>query len=62
LFHQWSRNGQIVHQKQLDIKDKIAKVWSSKTLSAKDKGEWQVRLTDRKGKVYSEANFLVNAE
>ncbi|MBD9355892.1 DUF2914 domain-containing protein [Methylomonas albis] len=62
LFHQWSRNGQVVHQKPLDIKDKISKVWSSKNLSIKDKGEWQVRLTDKKGKVYSEVNFLVNAE
>ncbi|AMK78637.1 MULTISPECIES: DUF2914 domain-containing protein [Methylomonas] len=62
LYHQWSRNGQIVQQKQLDLKDKIAKVWTSKTLSVKDKGEWQVQLTDKKGKVYSEVNFLVNAE
>jgi len=62
LFHQWLRNGQIVQQKQLDMKDKISKVWSSKTLSAKDKGAWQVQLTDKKGKVYSEVNFLVNAE
>ncbi|MCQ8118440.1 DUF2914 domain-containing protein [Methylomonas rosea] len=62
LFHRWSRNGQIVHQKQLDMKDKITKVWSSKTLSAKDKGEWQVQLTDKKGKVYSEVNFSVNPE
>ncbi|WP_171695735.1 DUF2914 domain-containing protein [Methylomonas sp. ZR1] len=62
LFHRWSRNGQIVHQKQLDMKDKITKVWSSKILSAKDKGEWQVQLTDKKGKVYSEVNFSVNPE
>jgi hypothetical protein len=62
LFHQWLRNGQIVQQKQLDMKDKISKVWSSKTLSAKDKGSWQIQLADKKGKVYSEVNFLVNAE
>jgi len=62
LFHQWRRNGQIVYQKQLDIKEPISKVWSSKTLSAKDKGEWQVQLADKKAKVYSEVNFMVNPE
>lgn len=62
LFHQWRRNGQIVYQKQLDIKEPISKVWSSKTLSARDKGEWQVQLADKKAKVYSEANFMVNPE
>lgn len=62
LFHQWLRNGQVVHQKQLDIKSQRAKNWSSKVFSSKDRGEWQVRLSDKKSKVYSEINFLVNAE
>ena len=62
LFHQWLRNGQVVHQKQLDIKGSRTKVWSNKVFSVKDKGEWQVRLSDKKSKVYSEANFLINAD
>lgn len=62
LFHRWSRNGQMVLQKQLDLKDKISKVWSSKSMSVKDSGEWQIQLADKKGKVYSEVNFIVYAE
>lgn len=62
VFHRWLRNGQIVLQKQLDIKERIAKVWSSKLLVAKDKGEWQVQLADKKGRVYSEVNFVVTTE
>jgi hypothetical protein len=60
LFHQWQKDGHIVQKKQLDIKDNKWKVWSGKTLSTKDIGEWQVQLIDRKGVVYSQINFLVN--
>ncbi len=62
LFHQWRRNGQLVLQKQLDTNAYISKVWTSKTVSVKDKGEWQVQLADKKGKVYSEVNFVVDTE
>lgn len=62
LYHYWSKDGRIVYKKQLDIKDGRAKVLSSKTLSYKDKGEWQIQLVDRKGKVFSEVNFSVNPE
>ncbi|TPQ26519.1 DUF2914 domain-containing protein [Methylomonas sp. HW2-6] len=62
LFHEWLRNKQVVQHKQLDLKETRSKVWSSKTLSYKDVGEWQVRLSDKKGKVYSEVKFSLSAE
>lgn len=62
LFHEWLRNKQVVQHKQLDLKDIRSKVWSSRVLSYKDVGEWQVRLSDKKGKVYSEVKFSLSAE
>lgn len=62
LFHEWLRNKQVVQHKQLDLKETRSKVWSSKILSYKDVGEWQVRLSDNKGKVYSEVKFSLTAE
>lgn len=62
LFHEWLRNKQLVQHKQLDLKDIRSKVWSSRVLSYKDVGEWQVRLSDKKGKVYSEVKFSLSAE
>lgn len=61
LFHQWLRDGHVLHKKQLEIKDNKTKTWSSKGFSAKDKGEWQVQLLDRKGVIYSEVRFWVNS-
>lgn len=62
LYHSWLKDGKAAYKKQLDIKDSRAKVLSAKTLSYKDKGEWQIQLVDRKGKVFSEVNFSVNPE
>ncbi|ANE55831.1 DUF2914 domain-containing protein [Methylomonas sp. DH-1] len=62
LFHEWLRNKQVVQHKQLDLKDTRSKVWSSRVLSYKDVGDWQVRLSDKKGKVYSEVKFSLSAE
>ncbi len=62
LYHYWSKDGQTVDKKQLSIKDSDGKVLSGRTLSYKDKGEWQIQLVDKKGKVFSEVNFLVNPE
>ncbi len=36
LYHYWSKNGKTVYKKQLDLKDRRAKVLSSKSLSYKD--------------------------
>ncbi|MDD1620474.1 MAG: DUF2914 domain-containing protein [Methylococcaceae bacterium] len=62
LYHYWSKDGQMVEKKQLNIKDSGAKLLSGRTLSYKDKGEWQIQLVDKKDKVFSEVNFLVNPE
>lgn len=60
LYHYWFKDGQLVDKKQLNTKD--SKLLSGRTLSYKDKGEWQIQLVDKKGKVFSEVNFLVNPE
>lgn len=60
LFHHWLKDGRVIAKKQLDIKDNRSKLISSRTLNSKDKGAWQVILVDRKGKLYSEANFEIN--
>ncbi len=60
LLHHWLKDGRVIAKKQLDIKDNRSKLISSRTLNSKDKGAWQVILVDRKGKLYSEANFEVN--
>jgi hypothetical protein len=62
LFHRWLKNGQVVYKKQLDIKDNKSKLISARTLTYKDSGDWQVVLVDRKGKLFSEANFSVNPQ
>lgn len=62
LYHVWAKNGRIVDKKQLSIKDSHAKVLSSRALTLKDKGEWQIQLVDNKGKVFSEFNFVVEPE
>ena len=60
LFHHWFKNGQAVYKKQLDIKANKSKLISSRKLTAKDSGDWQVVLIDKKGKLFSEVNFSVN--
>jgi hypothetical protein len=62
LYHYWAKDGRMVDKKQLNIKDGSARILSGRTLSYKDKGEWQIQLVDKKGKVFSEVNFLVNPE
>lgn len=62
LYHYWSRDGQVLDKKPLNINDSRAKVLSGRTLGYEDKGEWQIRLVDRKGKVFSEVNFSVIPE
>lgn len=59
LFQHWLKNGRMVHKKQLDVKDDVAMVLASYRFSAKDKGEWQVRLTDKDGKSLSETRFTI---
>lgn len=60
LQHIWLRNGQLVSKKHLPIKDKLFKISSSRVLSSKDQGVWQVKLINGKDKLLSEANFLVS--
>ena len=59
LFQHWLKNGRMVHKKQLDVKDDVAMVLATYRFSAKDKGEWQVRLTDKDGKSLSETRFTI---
>lgn len=60
LFHYWFKNGQLVYKKSFDVETDKFKLISSRKLTEKDIGEWQVTLIDQKGKHFSEANFLVN--
>lgn len=60
LFHRWLKTGEQVYKKKFLVKEKKSKLISSKKISAKDTGEWQVTLIDNDGKVYSEFNFSVN--
>lgn len=60
LFHHWFKDGQVIFKKQLEIKANKSKLISSKKLTAKDGGDWQVVLVDNKGKLFSEVNFFVN--
>lgn len=62
LYHHWSKDGKIVFKKQLDIKDSRVKIFSSKRMSNKDTGKWQIQLVDKKGKIFCEAGFEVNVE
>lgn len=60
LFHQWFKNGELVYKKHFNVETDKFKLISSKKLTAKDVGEWQVALIDQKGRRYSEVNFSVN--
>lgn len=60
LFHAWYKDGQLVNKKQFEVKTDNARLISSRKLTLKDAGEWQVVLIDMKGKKFSEANFSVN--
>ncbi|MCQ8102806.1 DUF2914 domain-containing protein [Methylomonas sp. SURF-2] len=60
LFHVWYKDGRLVNKKQFEVKAANAKLISSRKLTLKDAGEWQVLLTDIKGKKFSEAYFSVN--
>lgn len=62
LSHAWFKNGQLAHKKYWDVKEPVAKLISSYRFSAKDAGEWQVVLQDKKGKHLSETVFFVAAE
>ena len=62
FYHYWSKDGKLVYKKQLEVKRKQLKINSEKVLSYNDKGNWQVQLVDKKGKVFSEVNFVVDAE
>ncbi|MGZ4998809.1 MAG: DUF2914 domain-containing protein, partial [Methylomonas sp.] len=62
LYHVWSKNGQVIDKRLLNIRNNREKVLSSRTLGYKDKGEWQIQLVDQSGKVFSEVNFLVDQE
>ncbi len=62
LYHYWSKNGQVLDKKPLNVNHSREKVKSGRTLGYKDKGEWQIQLVDGKGKVFSEVNFYVNQE
>lgn len=60
LFHCWYKDGQLMSKKQFTIKANNARLISSKKLTAKDVGQWQVVLMDKKGKLLSEVNYSVN--
>lgn len=59
LYHHWIKDGLTVDKKSLNISDNKVKVLSGKTLSYKDRGEWQIQLVDKKGKVFSEVSFSI---
>jgi hypothetical protein len=60
FYHYWSKDGKLVYKKQLEVQRKQLKVNSAKILSNKDKGNWQIQLVDKTGKVFSEVNFVVD--
>lgn len=59
LFHAWYKDGQLIIKKQFEVKNDNAKLISSRKLTVKEAGEWQVVLMDKKGKTLSEANYSV---
>ena len=59
FYHNWSKDGMPVYKKQLLVQRKHLKVNSAKLFSVKDKGNWQIQLVDKTGKVFSEVNFVV---
>ncbi len=60
LFHRWYKNGQLINKKQFNVKTDHASLISSKKMTPKDIGDWQVVLVDKEGKVLSEINYSVN--
>lgn len=60
LFHRWYKDGQLMSKKQFNVKSNNARLISSHKLTAKDIGQWQVVLLDKKGKLLSEVNYFVN--
>lgn len=60
LFHRWFKGGRLVYKKEFDLGPGRNKLISSKKVTVKDAGEWQVVLIDNRGKVFSEVNFLIN--
>lgn len=60
LFHRWYKDGQVMSKKQFNVKSNNAKLISSHKLTAKDIGQWQVVLIDKKGKLLSEVNYFVS--
>lgn len=60
MFHQWFKNGQMVYKRQFKVKSEKSKLISSKKITGKDSGEWQVTLIDNDGNRFSEVNFSVN--
>ena len=57
LYHLWTKDGQAVQKKQLE-KQKT-KFTSKYLVTEKDHGHWRVQLIDKKGKIYSQADFNV---
>ena len=60
MFHQWFKNGEMVYKRQFKVKSEKSKLISSKKITGKDSGEWQVTLMDNDGNRFSEVNFSVN--
>ena len=60
FYHNWSKDEKLVYKKQLAVHRKQLKVNSAKILSYNDKGNWQIQLVDKTGKVFSEVNFVVD--
>ena len=60
LFHRWYKDGQVMNKKQFNVKSNHARLISSHILTAKDVGQWQVVLLDKKGKLLSEVNYFVS--
>lgn len=60
LYHAWYKEGQLINKHQFDVKTNNDRLISSRKLTVKDVGEWQVALIDSKGKKFSVANFSVN--
>lgn len=62
FFHNWLKEGKLVYKKKLEVSRKQLKVSSAKLLTYKDKGNWQIQLVDKTGKVFSEVNFVIESE
>jgi hypothetical protein len=59
LFHKWYRDGNLKDKKQFNVKSNNEKLISSRKLTSRDVGEWQVLLVDKNDKVFSEVNFSI---